>query len=272
MTASNLYDLYEDNCDIQKKQEALNIRKKEQEEKKNSLIKSYFLKHGIENLKELPISAKSFISCPKFSLKKSDKDNVFWVATGNRITVRDGKKIYGSSIDELWQGQFEALPTTVQTLTIEEACNKAKSLFEMTGSIFKGCDFSAPGYVLHTSSENQWQLVWRKAGNAYIDRATKSLASSSGLQLLYLGKSENLYKTWSDFSAKLEKVIKNIPIICTDHFNLTEGGRLSVSLIEKEKNKIDAIFGEGIANTIIEKLKLENTERTQVRKELKNKP
>ena len=222
-------------------------------------------------MKNLPVNAKTFISSPKFNLKKSEKGNVFWVATGNRITIKDGKKIYGNSIDELWQGQFEALPPAIKNLTIEEACVKAKPLFEMTPSIFKGVDFAAPGYVLHVDPESQWQLIWRKAGMAYIDRFTKGQPASSGLQILYLGKDNDLYKSWDEFSKKLEQAIGKSHYR-SEHINLTEGGRLSIGLIEKETNKIDTIFGAGTANTIIEKLKLQSTEKAQVRKELKNKP
>ena len=44
MASPDLYDLYEDNYDIQKEQEALNVRKKELEEKKANFSKVLFFK------------------------------------------------------------------------------------------------------------------------------------------------------------------------------------------------------------------------------------
>jgi hypothetical protein len=268
---SFLKDLFEEAGNINKEQDALNARKKALQDKKKEYIKAYFEQYGIDlnSLGELAISHNTFISYPEFYLKKSeDTHKMMWVAQGRRITIKDGKETYGNTRDEIWQGQWEALPEAVRSLTIAQAKESNQSVFKMSPAVFKGVDFSAPAYILHEDPSG-WQLVWRKAGTAYLNRMDGSTASSSGLQVLYSGENKDFEKSFEKFQEKYSQAMGKPTRFTFRYDEITQGGRLSVGLIEKETNKIDLIFGDGTAQSIIEKLKLQSANKAQNRKSLK---
>lgn len=261
--------MFHEHESILKDQDTLNVRKKNLSDNKDEYIKNYFESYGFSCINQLPTSHNTFISSPKFSLKKGDCGNIFWVATGNRITIKDGCKTYGNAIDELWQGQWENMPEGIQNLTIEQAKEQSKPLFKMSPAVFKGVIYAAPAYILH-EDENGWQLVWRKAGTAYIDRGSGSKSANSGLQILYNGPNSQAHAAWNEIKDKYNHVSGKQSQFVRACYDLTEGGRLSVGLIEKETDKIDYIFGIGVAQSIIEKIKLQSSIKSDNKKKLKN--
>lgn len=266
----NLIELYDDKYEIKKQKEAVLVAEKLFNEKRNIFVKSYFEKYGVSythNI-DLPINDKTFISNPTFDFKKSEDGNIFWIAAGRKITIKNNKATYGTSTQDLWQGQWEALPPQIQKLTVKDACAiaKAQSVFDMSPAIFKGCLFGGPAYILHNDPALQWQLVWRKAGTSYGGRMSSVLSTPSGLQLLYVGTESNKK---SAMNSLLTKATGNEIKYASDTHNLTEGGKLSAGFIESETFKIDTIFGDGTAKTIISKIKLQQNQKLEVRKSLK---
>lgn len=266
---ADLKDLFQEEININSEQKALNARKEKFAEKKTDFIREYFKTYGIDPFNEIPTSHNTFISLPKFYLKKSDTSGkIMWVAQGHRITTKDGRATYGTATDELWQGQWEALPEGVRKLSIEKAKANSKPVFPISPSIFRGTDFSAPAYILH-EAENGWQLVWRKAGTAYIDRMSGSKSASSGLQILFAGDRSKDREAWNEIKESFGQATGKSTTFSHTYESITEGGKLSVGLIEKEANKIDLIFGDGVAQAIIEKMKMQSANKSQKRKELK---
>jgi hypothetical protein len=270
-----LKDLLDEGKAILKEEEALNERKKALEQQKKDYIKEYFSKFGTEDLSALAISTNTFVENPKFFIRENESGKISWIARGSRTTVKDGKVTYGHAQEELWQGQWEALPEGLRKLTIEDAKENTKPGFSMSPAIFAGVDFAAPAYILH-ENEDGLQLVWRKSGTAYTGRFSGSSASSSGLQILYAKKHENFRQSgekareaWNKISEAYHTVTGKKIQFVTTHTGLTEGGRLSVGLLEKEESKIDLIFGSGTTQGIIEKLKLQQENKNKKKKELK---
>lgn len=270
-----LKDLMQESKAILKEEEVLNERKKALEQQKKDYIKEYFSKRGIEDLQTLPTSANTFISNPNFSIRQNENGKISWIARGIRTTIKDGNATRGTSVDEFWQGQWEALPEGIQKLTIDKAKEKSKSVFPISPANFRGVSFAAPAYVLY-KNEDGLQLVWRKAGTSYVDRMRGAATSTSGLQILYAKefsnwqeRKEGQQKAWDKISNGFKQATGREIRFATDYLDLTEGGRLSVGLLEKEEKKIDLIFGSGVTQEIIEKLKLQQANKTKNKKELK---
>lgn len=270
-----LKDLMQEGKSIAKEQEILDIRKKALIQQKKDYIKNYFAQYSIEGIKELPISHNIFISHPDFFIRENEDGKISWIARGSRTTIKDGQATYGHAKDEFWQGQWEALPDGVKKLTIEQAKEKSKSVFAMSPSIFRGTDFSAQAYILY-ENEDGFQLVWRKAGTAYINRMSGSASANSGLQILFNQQhtdfrrdSEKERKAWEKISDAYHKATGKNCRFSTCYASLTEGGRLSVGLLEKEKHNIDLIFGNGVTQEVIGKLKLHQANKTKNKKVLK---
>jgi hypothetical protein len=271
-----LKDLIQEGKAIEKEQESLDARKKALIQQKKEYISAYFKKNGIEDYRTLPISHNTFISYADFFIRQNEEGKIFWIARGKRTTIKDGEVTYGHAQEEFWQGQWEALPEGIKNLTIEQAKENSKPTFPMSPAIFRGVDFSAPAYILHENDDG-FKLVWRKAGTAYINRMDGSASSNSGLQILYSKKSADSLKGSEQEKLAWEKIReackvatgKEIRYVNT-YFKLTEGGRLSVGLLEKEEKNIDLIFGQGVTQEIIEKLKLQQANKTKTKKTLKN--
>jgi len=270
-----LKNLMAEGKSILKEQVELDARKKALAQQKNDYIKAYFDKFGIEDLRTLPMSHNIFISYADFFIRENENGKISWIARGKRTTIKDGQVTFGHAVEEFWQGQWEALPEGIQKLTIEQAKENSKSGFPMSPAIFRGVDFSAPAYILYENDDG-FQLVWRKAGTAYINRMSGSASSNSGLQILYAKKhessrqyNEEARKAWSNISDAYNQATGKNAQYSTTHAYLVEGGRLSVGLLEKEEAKIDLIFGGGITQSIIEKLKIQQANKTKNKKVLK---
>jgi hypothetical protein len=272
-----LKDLFDEGQALLKAQETLDARKKTLNQQKKDYIKDYFKRYGIdiEVARILPLNHNTFISYPDFSITQNGQGKISWIARGKRTSIKDGHATSRNTPEEFWQGQWEALPEGIQKLTIEQAKENSKSLFPISPANFNGTAYAAPAYVLHKSDDG-FQLVWRKAGTAYIDRMAGSATASSGLQILYVKKSTNFRegcdeerKAWDKLNEKYQAAIRTNKKFSNTLSYLTEGGRLSVGLLEKEEQKIDLIFGDGTTQGIIEKLKLQQANKTTKKKELK---
>jgi hypothetical protein len=263
-----LKNLFDEGQSILKEQESLNTRQKSVNQEKKDYIKDYFNKHGIEDTRNLPLSHNTFISYPDFFLTQNEQGKICWIARGSRTTIKDGNITFGNAREELWQGQWEALPEGIKKLTVEQAAANSTSVFKMSPAIFGGNDFAAPAYILHEDS-NGFQLVWRKSGSAYLGRFSGSEASNSGLQILYVGNKADTKGAWNKIKKSYETVTGKTTQYLDKYANLTQGGRLSIGFLEKEANNIDLIFGDGTTQGIIEKLKLQQANKTTKKKELK---
>lgn len=266
-----LKDLLDEGKAILKAQEELDARKNAIVQQKKDYIKDYFNKYGIEDTRTLPMNHNTFISYANFFIRQNDEGKISWIARGKRVTIKDGKVTYGHADEEFWQGQWEALPEGIQKLTIEQAKENSKSVFPMSPAIFNGVDFAAPAYILHENNDGL-QLVWRRSGTAYTGRFSGSSASNSGLQILFNPKvkgSDTARTAWDKISEAFNEATGKALKYVSTHVSLTEGGRLSVGLLEKEEQKIDTIFGGGTTQEIIEKLKIQQENKNKKKKELK---
>lgn len=270
-----LKDLMQEGKSIIKEEEALNERKKSLNQQKKDYIKAYFSRYGIEDLRTLPTSVNTFITSPEFFIRENENGKISWIARGIRTTIKDGRVSNGTSRDEIWQGQWEALPEGIQKLTIDKAKEKSKSVFPISRANFRGTSFAAPAYVLY-ENEDGFQLVWRKAGTSYVDRMRGAATAPSGLQILYVKKiadwkqtEQDERKAWNKIDKHFQEATGKSVAFSNTYADLTEGGRLSVGLLEKEEKKIDLIFGNGVTQEIIEKLKLQQANKTKTKKELK---
>ena len=272
-----LKDLFDEGQSILKEQESLDARKKNLNQQKKDYIKAYFKRYNIdiEVARILPMNHNTFISYPEFFITQNEQGKISWIARGKRTSIKDGHATSGNTPEEFWQGQWEALPEGIQKLTLEQAKENSKSVFPISPANFGGTSYAAPAYVLHEGDDG-FQLVWRKAGTAYIDRMSGSATASSGLQILYVKKHVNFRegaeeerKAWDRLNETYQAATKKNTRFSSTLSYLTEGGRLSIGLLEKEENKIDVLFGGGTTQSIIEKLKIQQANKTKMKKELK---
>ena len=264
----NNFDLYEDQYEIQSLQQSLNLKKQRFDLAKKEFFKNYFENIRDDYLSILPISAKQFINYSKFEFKKSDDGNIYWVAKGHRISIKNGSAVYGHAVDEIYQGQFETLSPTIQQLTIKQAEDYDKSIFPISPRVVNGCDFSAIGYILF--EKENWQLVWRQGATAYIDRAIGSKTASSALQLIYSGKEHSEHRSsWEKIKPHVEKIKERNYSYVPSYLELLEGGKFSANLITNNQESIDLIFGEGTSQTIIDKINIQQKNKQETRKKLK---
>lgn len=260
--------IFEEQYEIDSLKKKIKEKEKELAIFKEEFFKNYFENLGIDYSKVLPINAKKFITYPKFEFHKSETGDTYWIAKGYRVTIKNGEVTYGHSIDELYQGQFESLPKTIQKLTIQEARENDKPIFEISPKVFKGVDHAAIGLILH--EKNKWQLVWRQGGSAYIDRSSKSLAASSSLQIIYAGDShKEQLESWTEIKPKVEKILNKNYGYTPSYFDISEGGRFSSATIENHKESIDFIFGDGTSDSIILKINEQQEMKKNTKKRLK---
>lgn len=215
----------------------------------------------------LPLSKTQFISLSgagSFNLAQDEHHHTYWVASGNLITIKDGGITYGHSVKELFQGQYEKFSPELKGYTLEQARELSKPVFNIISRDYGGVGYSNIGYELARNDELEIFLVWRKAGMAYVDRMSGSMAASSELQILPFDKRPEKnreqymahYEEQFQGNAQLTKILDELKhhAKLSTHFILHEGGKLNRNLIVENSKTINALFGNKATSEIVLKL------------------
>lgn len=206
---------------------------------------------------DLPVSKNQFISIlsNSFKIHKGESGNIYWTATGNVRTVKDGSVSYGHSQKTLYQAEYEAMPLALRKLTVLEAKNDSNPLFPIVNQNYNGTSYANYGYLLAQNEDLGLLLVWRKAGSAYIDRMRGSASAPSSLQLLVKSKT---HARKNEIIDSIENEItsdsaKNMALRAHSlgHAEIVEGGKLTKDVIVKNADVINGIFGADTVNNIV---------------------
>lgn len=256
---------------------------KNQMQLKNELgefISDYF---GGKIPRYLPLSKSQFISlsdAKSFRLALNESNEAYWIASGYLVSVKDGGVVQGHSTKELFQAQYEKFNPEMKLYTIEQAKALSKPVFNIISRDYGGVNYSNIGYELARNDELEIFLVWRKAGMAYVDRMSGSMAASSELQILPFDKRPE--KNREQYLAHYQEQFQNNPQLSqimkelkydsrlASQFILHEGGKLNRTLILEHSKIINALFGNKATSEIV--LKLEEHGKKKKVSDLKTMP
>lgn len=253
---------------LQEKKEAIKIAEALDIQYKNAL-KEYLKEYFGENIPNvLPLNKNQFISIKganSFILNKGEKGNVYWIAKGSLITVKDGSITYGYAIKEIYQGEFESLPQNIRQNTLENACSMSKPVFSIAPQNHGGTSHANYGYILAENATLGLWLVWRKGATAYINRMAGNKTVEASLQIIHDKKLPNKDRLTAlnnliennNFDEETKDLVNKMKH--NQYFDIEIGGKLNKNLINKYEVLINDLFGvdanQEINNKIIQQQK-----------------